>query len=163
MVLGALSGAQVLGFRVNTTASMPVGIWRVAPLSAEPRRGEIVTACPPDTVGTREAAARGYLPVGSCPGSYEPLVKPVAAVPGDVVTVARVGISVNGELVAGTAQLDQDSAGRRLQGVPAGVYQVPASCVWLLSGHDPRSWDSRYFGAVPVESVQTTARPVWVR
>lgn len=164
MGLAALAGAQALGFRVNTSASMPVGLWRVAPLSAtEPRRGEIVTACLPDIFGTREAASRGYLSAGSCPDGFEPLVKRIAAVPGDVVTVARAGISVNGEPVAGTAQLDQDSAGRVLQGVSAGVYQVPAARVWLLSGHDPRSWDSRYFGAVPVENVQTTAQPVWVR
>lgn len=164
IVLGTLAGAQALGFRVNTSASMPVGLWRVAPLSsAEPRRGEIVTVCLPDTIGTREAASRGYLSAGSCPGGFEPLVKWIAAVPGDVVTVVRAGISVNGEPVAGTAQLDQDSAGRVLQGVPAGVYQVPAGRVWLLSGHDRHSWDSRYFGAVPVESMQTTARPVWVR
>lgn len=163
MVLGALAGAQALGFRVNTTASMPVGLWRVAPLAAELRRGEIVTACPPDTAGTREAAARGYLPAGLCPGRYEPLVKRIAAVPGDVVTIARAGISVNGEPVHGTAQLVRDSAGREMRLVPAGAYQVGPDQVWLLSGHDPRSWDSRYFGAVPVEKVQAVARPVWVR
>ena len=69
-VLVALAGAQAFGFRINTSASMPVRLWHVAPLSAAPRRGEVVTACPPDTAGTREAAARGYLPAGSCPGRH---------------------------------------------------------------------------------------------
>jgi type IV secretory pathway protease TraF len=69
---------------------------------------------------------------------------------------------VNGEPVADTAQLDEDSDGRPLRPIPAGVYSVPAGAVWLLSGHDPRSFDSRYFGAVPTANIQGIARPVWV-
>ena len=44
----------------------------------------------------------------------------------------------------------------------AGAYQVKPGEVWLLSGHDPRSFDSRYFGSVPAVNVQGVARPVWV-
>jgi type IV secretory pathway protease TraF len=69
---------------------------------------------------------------------------------------------VNGEPVADTAQLDEDSAGRPLRPIPTGTYNVPAGAVWLLSGHDPRSFDSRYFGAVPRANIQGIARPVWV-
>lgn len=163
LVLGTMAAAQMAGFRVNTTASMPVGLWRVAPVVAELRRGDIVTACPPDAAGTREAAARGYLAAGTCPGGHEPLVKPVAAIAGDLVLVGPTGISVNGALLDGTAQLDLDSAGRELRAFPPGAHRVPASRVWLLSGHDARSWDSRYFGPVAVKDVQAVARPVWVR
>ncbi len=151
------------GFRVNTTPSMPVGLWRVEAISDEPRRGEIVTVCPPDIPMMREASARGYIGTGSCSGGYEPLVKRVAAIAGDMVHVSPAGINVNGEAVTGTAQLNQDSAGRMMQPYPAGVHQVPAFHVWLLSGHDPRSFDSRYFGPVSAENVQAVARPVWVR
>jgi type IV secretory pathway protease TraF len=42
------------------------------------------------------------------------------------------------------------------------VYHVPGDTVWLLSAHDPRSFDSRYFGAVPVASIQGIAHPIWV-
>lgn len=163
LAMGTLAGAQALGLRVNTTSSMPMGLWRVEPVAGEMRRGDIVTVCPPDAPSTRQAAARGYISTGPCPGSFALLVKPLAAVAGDVVTVTPAGISVNGEAQHGTAQLDKDSAGRDLQPVQAGVYQVPASRVWLLSGHDARSFDSRYFGPVPVENVQAVARPVWVR
>ena len=163
LVLGSLAAARVSGLRVNTTPSMPVGLWRIAPVLAELRRGDIVTACPPEAAGTREAAARGYLAAGTCPGGYEPLVKSVAAVPGDLVTVGRTGVSVNGALLDGTAPLDRDSAGRELRAFPPGVHRVPASRVWLLSGHDARSWDSRYFGPVAIEDVQAVAHPVWVR
>ena len=163
LVLGTMATARVSGLRVNTTPSMPVGLWRVAPVVAELRRGDIVTACPPEAAGTREAAARGYLAAGTCPGGYEPLVKPVAAVADDLVAVGRAGVSVNGALLDGTAPLDCDSAGRELRAFPSGVHRVSPSRVWLLSGHDARSWDSRYFGPVAVADVQAVARPVWVR
>ena len=49
LVLGSLAAAQLCGFRVNTTPSMPVGVWRgdAAP-AADLRRGEVVTVCLPD-------------------------------------------------------------------------------------------------------------------
>jgi conjugative transfer signal peptidase TraF len=155
-----LAGAA--GLRVNASASMPWGLWRVAATEAPFERGEIVSVCPPDGAAIREAARRGYLPAGPCPGGYEPLVKPVAAIAGDLVKITAAGVAVNGEPMADTAQLGEDSAGRPLQPIPAGTYRVPAGAVWLLSGHDPRSFDSRYFGAVPAANIQGIARPVWV-
>jgi conjugative transfer signal peptidase TraF len=161
LMLGiALAGAA--GLRVNATASMPRGIWRVEAPGPQIERGEIVSVCLPESAAIREAARRGYLPAGPCPGGYEPLVKPVAAIAGDLVKITAAGVAVNGEPMADTAQLGEDSAGRPLQPIPAGTYRVPAGAVWLLSGHDPRSFDSRYFGAVPAANIQGIARPVWV-
>ena len=51
------------------------------------------------------AQARGYIPAGSCPGGSEPLVKPIAAMAGDVVAVSAAGVAVNGQAVQDTAQL----------------------------------------------------------
>jgi len=159
LMLGiALAG--VVGLRVNATASMPQGIWQVEAPGALIGRGEIVSVCLPQSPALNEAAERGYIPAGACPGGREPLVKPVAAVAGDRVTVTA--LAVNGEPIAQSAPLDEDSAGRPLRPVPAGAYSVPAGEVWLLSGHDPRSFDSRYFGGVPVTNIQGVARPTWV-
>jgi conjugative transfer signal peptidase TraF len=155
-----LAGAA--GLRVNATTSMPRGLWRVAATEARVERGEIVSVCPSDGAAIREAARRGYISAGPCPGGYEPLVKPVAAIAGDLVTITAGGVAVNGEPMADTAPLEEDSAGRQLRPIPAGTYRVPAGAVWLLSGHDPRSFDSRYFGAVPTANIQGLARPVWV-
>ena len=161
-VLAVLAGAKGAGLRVNATPSMPLGLWRVAADRAPLRRGEIVVVCPPDTAPVRTGAQRGYISSGGCPGGYVPLVKPVAAAAGDVVAVSPAGVAVNGQLVQGSAQLARDSAGRSLWPVPAGAYLVASGDVWLLSGHDPRSFDSRYFGPVPAVNVQGIALPVWV-
>lgn len=162
LLLGTLTSAHVAGLRVNTTPSMPRGLWQVVEHRALSRRGEIVAVCPPDIDAIRQGMARGYIGAGSCPGGYEPLVKPIAAAEGDQVAVSAAGIAVNGQPVAGSAQLLQDSTGRSLRPFPAGVYPVKAGEVWLLSGHDPRSFDSRYFGPVPAGNVQGLARPLWV-
>ncbi len=153
---------EALGFRINTTNSMSVGIWRVSPLAGGLQRGEVVTVCLPDSPEARLAAERGYVPAGSCQDGREPIVKSIAALAGDVVCVTPAGIAVNGIDVAGTAQLERDTGGRPLRPVPAGDYRVPAGQVWLLAGRARNSYDSRYFAGVPVESIQSVARPVWV-
>lgn len=162
LIGGTLASAKVAGLRVNPTPSMPRGIWQVSRIAGPLGRGQIVTVCPPDIKAVRLGAERGYVPPGDCPGGYEALVKPIAAVAGDLVEVSGAGVQVNGHQVDGSAQLDRDSAGRPLRAYPAGAYQVQPGEVWLLSGHDPRSFDSRYFGPVAVDGVQGTARPVWV-
>ncbi len=81
---------------------------------------------------------------------------------GDLVAISAAGVTVNGQPVQGTAQLPRDGAGRPLRPFPAGIYRVVAGELWLLSGHDPRSFDSRYFGPVPTKNVQGVARPIWV-
>lgn len=162
LLTGALGAAWLVGLRVNDTASMPRGLWKLSNADAPLRCGEIVVVCLPDTVMVREAAARGYIQAGNCPNGREPLVKPVAAVPGDLVTVTPQGVAVDGQPVENTAPLVRDSAGRPLRPVPAGAYEVMPGQIWLLSGHDPRSFDSRYFGPVPAANVQGVARPLWV-
>ncbi len=83
-----------------------------------------MSVCLPQSPALNEAAERGYIPAGACPGGHEPLVKPVAAMAGDRVTVTALGIAVNGEPIAHSAPLDEDSAGRPLRPVPAGAYSV---------------------------------------
>jgi conjugative transfer signal peptidase TraF len=160
--LVAIAVAASVGLCVNTTASMPRGLWRVVPTQAPVARGVVVGLCPPDSSVFRQAARRGYIASGVCPGGYERLLKPVAAVAGDTVSVTAAAIAVNSIPVADTVALARDSAGRPLQPVPPGLYQVRAGEVWLLSGHDPRSFDSRYFGPVPAANIKGVARPLWV-
>ncbi len=126
------------------------------------RRGEIVVVCLPQTAVTREAASRLYIPAGTCSGGLAPLLKPAAAVSGDVVMVSAAGLAVNGRPVTNGAPLLRDSAGRALRPMQAGTYPVAPGTIWLLSGYEPRRFDSRYFGPVPTTAVQGVAHPVWV-
>ena len=161
-VLGGLAAVAAGGVRWNGSASMPQGLWMLARANSAIRRGEIVAACPPDTIAIREAALRGYIPAGRCPDGLEPLLKTAAAVAGDKVIVTRSGVTVNGVPVEDTTPLDHDSTGRRLRPFPAGAHFVPLGQIWLLSSHQTLGFDSRYFGPVPAANVQGVARPIWV-
>jgi conjugative transfer signal peptidase TraF len=156
-----VAGCHSAGLWINTTDSMPLGLWRQAADQAA-RPGDVVLLCLPETPATELGQARGYIAPGPCPTGQEILLKPIAAGAGDVVTVSPSGMSIDGRPIANSAQLARDSRGRPLPAYPAGTYRVPAGEIWLVSPHNPRSFDSRYFGPVPASLVRSTVRPVWV-
>ena len=143
--------------RINESPSLPIGIWRVSPLDRELRRGDIVSFCPPDTPAFREAWRRGYLGGGLCEGGYEPLLKPVAAIAGDRLNRTEEGISINGRLIANSKSLTHDSSGRTLPSPGADNVIVAKGEVWVISSYNPLSFDSRYFGPVPISRIEGLA------
>jgi conjugative transfer signal peptidase TraF len=151
--------ADRLGYRFNETPSVPVGIWRVLPVEGPLRRGQIVSVCPPPTGVFLEAKARGYLSEGSCPGGLEPMLKPIAALEGDAVEQTGEGISVNGWLLAYSSAFSADPEGRPLPRLLA-RFVISKGEVFLVSAHE-RSFDSRYFGPLPLSAVNGVATQLW--
>jgi conjugative transfer signal peptidase TraF len=90
--------------------------------------------------------------------SHEPLLKPVVAVAGDMVEVDVKGIRVNGVSLPNSTAAFYDQQGRKMPSFIRGRYHVQKSTLWVVSGHSPRSFDSRYFGAIPVKQVMAVAR-----
>jgi len=162
LILMASSGAiafvaNALELRINTTASMPIGFYREAPPRLE--RGAWVVFCLPEE-SARLGRERAYLRQGSCSDGSQELVKEIAAVPGDRVALSRAGLAVNGHSIAGTALRTVDCGRRPLPHAPFGESGVPAGELWVL-GLDRRvSWDSRYFGPVPLDHVRAAAIPI---
>src|SRR3954451_20937449 len=103
--------------RLNLSASMPVGLWWIE--AAEPRRGDTVLVCLPGDAGAI-ARERDYVGPGECPGDRAPLLKPVAAVFPDIVTVGTDGIAIDGAPLANSMALPTDTAGRPLTAMPPG-------------------------------------------
>jgi conjugative transfer signal peptidase TraF len=145
------------GFRINHTASLPIGLWRIEPPRGPIERGQIVSFCPPDTEFFRRALARRWIGQGRCRGGWEPLLKPVIAIPGDRIALSETGVTVNGRTVSASARMPL-GAGE----VPAGSYSLKAEDIWVISTSHPRSLDSRYFGAITESRIEGIARPVWV-
>jgi conjugative transfer signal peptidase TraF len=154
--------AHAAGFRINESPSLPIGIWRVSPPGRDLRTGDVVSFCPPDTPTFREARGRGYLGKGLCEGGYEPLLKPVAAIAGDRVSGTAEGISTNGRLIANSKSLGRDGSGRALPSPVANNLVVAGGEVWVISSYNSLSFDSRYFGPVPISGIEGLARPVFV-
>lgn len=163
LVVSLAQGFYLLGFRLNDTPSVPRGLWRISRLEGPLQRGQIVNICPRDSAVFRLAKARGYIHAGRvCPDDFTPLLKPVAALAGDRVTINAQGIRVNGRLIPRSRQEEKDSQGRSLPRMPWGAYQVASGFVWVVSNHIPNSFDSRYFGSLPVRNIQGLAEPVWI-
>ena len=152
--------AHECGIVWNASPSMPVGIWRVTAVRSI-IRGQVVTLCPSQATAAL-GLDRGYLDGGECTTGVAPLLKPIAAVPGDTVEVSDVGIAVNGTLLRHSAAMAADDLGRPMQAVPVGTYAVGRGEIWVVSSYDPRSFDSRYYGPVPVENIRGTARPLFI-
>lgn len=150
------------GYRWNTTASMPLGLWRVHKTDRI-QRGDIVWVCPPNTETFRQARRYGFVPDGYCPGGFNPLLKPIAAVAGDRVEVSSQGIRVNGRMIPRSAPAPKDGHGRLLPRIPHRSFTVRAETVWLVSSYNPASFDSRYFGPVPTSGITGVATPVATR
>lgn len=148
--------------RLNTTDSMPRGLWHVSPVTGAVRRGMAVTLCLPKGAAARLALARNYVSPGFCASGTAPLLKPVAAVAGDDVTVTAAGISVNGVPIPNSAARPHDAAGRPLHPIAPGTYRVAPGQVWLISSYSAESWDSRYLGPVPIADIRSLAQPILV-
>jgi type IV secretory pathway protease TraF len=80
--------------------------------------------------------------------------------PGDVVEVEAGWAAVNGVRFTDSRTSARDSAGRPLAHMAWGIHRVGAGEVWLFGFNDARSWDARYFGAVPLADVRGVLRPV---
>ncbi len=150
------------GFRFNATVSMPRGIYQLVPgQAAEIEHGTHVSFCLEDPAFTSLALERGYLRPGSCPGGLQPLLKAVAGLPGDEVGLAPDGIWINGRLQPESQAHSQDSHGRPLPPIALRSGRIPPGMALILSSGHPGGFDGRYFGLVPLASLQLV-KPVQI-
>ena len=161
MIVLIVYAIAAIDLHFNFTPSMPLGIYRLTPIPKSGiQRGMFVVVCAPP-VAAELGRRRGYLAAGRCPTAAEPLLKVVAAVAGDSVTVSANGVAVNGCLLPHSRALSHDAAGRRLSPWPQGHFQLRRGELWLYAAND-RSWDSRYWGPISVAAVSARAAPVLV-
>lgn len=145
------------GYRLNLTPSEPLGLWRIEELQRPVAIGDLVFLCPPNTPKFAEAWRRGYLRRGLCTGGVAPLIKTVAALPGQRVDVTD-HVLVDGRPLTASSVWRTDGEGRAIDPHAGGV--VPPHHLFLHSSF-ASSYDSRYFGSVPDSGLLGLARPVF--
>ena len=145
LVLGVLVLAAVVStrwVRVNVSPSAPLGLYRLAAVVPPLPRGTLVLLRVPPAVRPWHRA-------------WLPLLKPVAAVAGDVVCVAHDRLQIAG--------MDYGPVYHEAHGHPlphlVGCQSVPEEQVFLATTA-PRSLDGRYFGMTPVTTITAQAVPV---
>ncbi len=139
----------------NASASAPIGLYRIEPLHDPPlgALGALVAVTPPPALA-RWLAERGYL------GERVPLLKHVAARPGQIVCRIDAVVSVDGRPVVVARQ--RDSRGRPLP-VWQGCRTLRAGELLMLNPDHADSMDGRYFGPLPASSVLGRAIPILTR
>lgn len=136
----------------NASASVPVGLYRIAP--AGTMHSGMIAAVRPAPDMARLMTARGYLGFGAL------LLKPIAATAGQTVCRAGFAITIDGRLVA--TALRADRIGRPLPSW-SGCRVLPPGTVFLLARDVSASFDGRYFGPIAVARIVGRALPVWTR
>ncbi|MBD5646485.1 MAG: conjugative transfer signal peptidase TraF [Desulfovibrio sp.] len=149
----ALSGLYLTGYRLNVTPSLPRGIYLEA--GGQPKRGDLVSFCLSGR-WAQLAKERGYLAPGACNSGLRPLLKRVAALPGDEVLVTSDGIftvSKTDKKFWRTPLRRHDAKGRELPESALRSGAIPQDMTLVLAEH-PGSFDGRFFGLVPLASLQ---------
>lgn len=148
-VLAAASGALLLAIvtpgapqvLINHTASEPLGAyWRTG---ATPSVGALVAFAAPPAAFPYADGRLAYL-------HREPMLKAVAAGPGDTVCAAGAVLTINAIVRAPIAE--RDGRGRALPRW-RGCRRLDPGEVFVFSNRVPNSFDSRYFGPIPARSV----------
>jgi conjugative transfer signal peptidase TraF len=156
LMLGA--ACYVVGFRINTTRSIPVGLYWTSRVPVA--KNTYVMFCPPNVSIFAVARKRGYIDDGVCPGGYGYMMKRVAATKGDIVNVTDTGIRVNGHLLPHSKPLAADPGGRPLQRWQNEHYTLDDSELLLMSDVSDLSFDGRYFGPINRSQIKSVIRPI---
>lgn len=160
VVAGVCMLAGFAGARVNTSKSIPVGLYWIS--SSPVEKGSYVLFCPPEGKVFEDAKGRGYIGSGFCPGGYGYMMKKVLAAGHDVVSVSEEGVQINGEQLPLSAPLAVDGAGQPLPRYRVSDFMLGDQEVLLMSDVSATSFDGRYFGIINRKQIRTVIRPVWV-
>ncbi|MGA7178230.1 MAG: S26 family signal peptidase [Thiobacillaceae bacterium] len=154
--MAVLLVSWVLGYRINFSASVPVGLWQVHAPSGPLQQGDYVSFCAP-------VAWYPFLQPGDCPNGAKPFLKQVAGVPGDRVVVTDAGVRINGRTLADSIPL------ARAISMDVSLPQwreamvLPRDSYWVYgTGWPRRSFDSRYWGPLPRSRILSIAQPILV-
>lgn len=134
----------------NASASTPLGLYDLAAPNGL-KIGDLVAVRPPKPLADF-MVGRGYI------GRGMPLLKPVAALPGQ--QVCRAGRTVNVDGVRlGEAQ-ERDRRGRVLP-IWQGCRRIASDQIFLMNPSVRDSLDGRYFGPLPRATVIGRATPLY--
>jgi conjugative transfer signal peptidase TraF len=134
----------------NASASVPVGLYIVAP-TRNPRRGDLLAVDPPPEIADL-FVDRGYLPHGVS------LLKYVAATAGQRVCRIDLRITIDGKTVGMARHRD-----RKDRPLPEwqGCFRLADGDLFLMNAAVADSLDGRYFGVLADAPVVGRATPIW--
>ena len=136
---------HALGFRLNRTASFPLGIYKFKKSETNYAIGELVAFCPPNEGFFKLAVERGYLTKGECDNTMPTLIKRVVALEGSEFSITD-RVVINGVVQRNSEIKLHDGQNRPLSHAQSG--QVLNGQTFVLCDYSTNSFDSRYFGPI---------------
>ncbi len=126
LLMCILSSFFYFGLLINTTISMPLGIYQI--------------------IHSNVSISKGDLIVFKIPKKSEQLLKKVVAIENDHIIVNQEGVFLNGVLVTNSKIFHFDSKGHPL--TPKFIDRTLSKNEIFAMGEHIQSYDSRYFGTV---------------
>ena len=152
---------QILGFRVNLTDSIPVGLYQIQ--NGIPIKNAFVIFCPDERRAFRQGLERAYIGHGLCAGGYGYLMKQVVATEGDIISVSTQGVYVNKKPIPYSKPKSKDAKNRKLEHWQAVNYQLKKDEFLTMSNQSEYSFDSRYYGLIHKEQIKGAITPIWTK
>lgn len=157
ILLGGIASTFAFGgYRINFTPSYNLGLWQIVALDREVRTGDRIFICPPHGAAVSLALERHYLPRGLCASGSGPLIKTVEATAGQSVEIGE-QVIIGGHPLHSSRVLKADAEGRPMPVYAGGT--IPKGEVFLHSEF-VGSYDSRYFGPLPLDGTLGLAREI---
>ena len=160
-----MAASYAIGVRINISESWPRGLYyskkieKSKPL--EPYRDHFILVCPdPDNPVIRRAKNWNILEPGfKCSGNFAPFLKKLVGLPGDMITIDRDGVSINGQSVKNSRIKYKNF---ELVIHPGYQRTLKPGEYWVMSSYSPNSLDSRYFGPVKRSAIIMTSKPLYL-
>ena len=142
---------------INTTSSLPYGLYQKDKTLRSLQKGDLVLACMPDSLAEL-ALERGYVAKGKCKNGTVPVGKHIAATFGDTVSIDEHGVTVNNILLENSSPAKADELGRSLKA--AEINKILSRDEFLLLNLKDNSFDGRYFGISHYQDIIGRIKPV---
>jgi len=141
----------------NTTSSFPIGVYKISK-KENYKRGDLVSFCAMPSEMIDKMIKQGYTQKNSsCPNQTPQLLKKIFGLEGDRIDIKE-NVFVNNHLIKNSRVFKKDSRGNYLSIETSQT--IKKDKFWAMSDYNEKSYDSRYFGQVPLKNIIGVATPI---
>jgi len=141
----------------NTTSSFPIGFYKISK-SSQYKKGDLVSFCAVPSKIIDRIIEQGYTQKNSsCPNQTPQLLKKILGLEGDRVEIGK-SVFINNQAIKNSKIFTKDRRGNLL--IIQASQTINRDKFWVMSDYNERSFDSRYFGQVPLKNIIGRATPI---
>ena len=148
------------GYILNNTSSFPIGIYQVKK-QKKYQRGDLVSFCAPLNETVKKLVSYGFAPANTnCDNSTPVLLKKIVALEGDKIEIQNNAVYINHILQPKSKIYLVGRMGNTLEKQLS--QNIKANMFWAMSDYNIHSYDSRYYGQVPLTNIIGKAHPILI-